>query len=191
MNIEQLVTHLAGRIAQGMRPSDEVSRRYLDALRRLGEHALTKWSAASAAGIQCGVEVRQRRNGATHRCGAPAAGSCVVCSKPTCIDHALVSVADGRIICDGCVVAVASHYGSPPPPRRPKDQGEAYAKLRVLGLAPGATLGEIKFAHRTLVKRYHPDGKIGRNAERAEAKMKQINAAYSWLLAHYQEQGAA
>jgi hypothetical protein len=44
---------------------------------------------------------------------------------------------------------------SPPPPEQPKmTEAEAY---RVLGLAPGASLEEIRSAYRRLMKRVHPD----------------------------------
>ena len=47
---------------------------------------------------------------------------------------------------------------------------------KVLGVAPGASEEEIKKAHRTLAKKYHPDLNPG-NAAAAE-KMNEINAAY-------------
>jgi DnaJ-domain-containing protein 1 len=44
---------------------------------------------------------------------------------------------------------------SPPPPEQPKmTEAEVY---RVLGLAPGASLEEIRAAYRRLMKRVHPD----------------------------------
>lgn len=55
----------------------------------------------------------------------------------------------------------------------------------VLGLFPGATLEQVKKAHRTLAKRYHPDRFVGApESERrqAEARMIQVNGAYSELL---------
>ena len=50
---------------------------------------------------------------------------------------------------------------------------------KVLGVAPGASEEEIKRAHRTLAKKYHPDTNPG-NAAAAE-KMNEINAAYDIL----------
>ncbi|MBQ3796014.1 MAG: J domain-containing protein [Butyrivibrio sp.] len=50
---------------------------------------------------------------------------------------------------------------------------------KVLGVAPGASEEEIKRAHRTLAKKYHPDLNPG-NAAAAE-KMNEINAAYDIL----------
>ncbi len=50
---------------------------------------------------------------------------------------------------------------------------------KVLGVAPGASEEEIKKAHRTLAKKYHPDLNPG-NAAAAE-KMNEINAAYDIL----------
>ncbi len=50
---------------------------------------------------------------------------------------------------------------------------------KVLGVSPGATQEEIKKAHRTLAKKYHPDLNPG-NAYAAE-KMNEVNAAYDIL----------
>ncbi|MEM9834097.1 MAG: J domain-containing protein [Bacteroidota bacterium] len=51
-----------------------------------------------------------------------------------------------------------------------------------LGLAPGATVGEIKKAFRTLALKYHPD--INPNQE-AKRNFQQIADAYEYLLAHH------
>ena len=50
---------------------------------------------------------------------------------------------------------------------------------KVLGVEPGASEEEIKKAHRTLAKKYHPDMNPG-NVYAAE-KMNEINAAYDIL----------
>ena len=50
---------------------------------------------------------------------------------------------------------------------------------KVLGVAPGASEEEIKKAHRTLAKKYHPDLNPGDKA--AAEKMNEINAAYDIL----------
>lgn len=50
---------------------------------------------------------------------------------------------------------------------------------KVLGVAPGASDEEIKKAHRTLAKKYHPDLNPGDSA--AAEKMNEINAAYDIL----------
>ncbi|MCR5402743.1 MAG: DnaJ domain-containing protein [Butyrivibrio sp.] len=50
---------------------------------------------------------------------------------------------------------------------------------KVLGVAPGASEEEIKKAHRSLAKKYHPDLNPGDAA--AASKMNEINAAYDIL----------
>ncbi len=50
---------------------------------------------------------------------------------------------------------------------------------KVLGVSPGASEEEIKRAHRTLAKKYHPD--INPGNEAAAEKMNEINAAYDIL----------
>ncbi len=55
----------------------------------------------------------------------------------------------------------------------------------VLGLFPGASLAQVKKAHRKLAKRYHPDRFMSApEPERyhAEQKMILVNAAYAELL---------
>ncbi len=51
---------------------------------------------------------------------------------------------------------------------------------KVLGVSPGASQEEIKKAHRTLAKKYHPDLHPGDSA--ASEKMNEINAAYDMLI---------
>lgn len=59
---------------------------------------------------------------------------------------------------------------------------------RVLGVSPDASEDEIKAAYRTLAKKYHPDVN---HAPDAEAKMKEINDAYSQLIKMKREGGRA
>ena len=56
--------------------------------------------------------------------------------------------------------------------------------LNVLGLSPNATHDEIKFEYKRLVMRFHPDRvhHLGEQfVKEAEAKMKEINEAYTFL----------
>lgn len=52
--------------------------------------------------------------------------------------------------------------------------------FQVLGISPSATEDEIKQAYRKLAKKYHPDLNPGDAA--AEAKMKEINEAYTMAI---------
>ncbi|MBE5808069.1 MAG: J domain-containing protein [Clostridiales bacterium] len=51
---------------------------------------------------------------------------------------------------------------------------------RVLGVSPNASEDEIKKAYRALAKKYHPD--VNHGSKEAEAKMKEVNEAYSALM---------
>ena len=51
---------------------------------------------------------------------------------------------------------------------------------RVLGVTPQATDEEIKKAYRALAKKYHPD--VNQGSAQAEARMKEINEAYSLVM---------
>ena len=53
---------------------------------------------------------------------------------------------------------------------------------QVLGLSPGASDDEIKAAYRKLAKKYHPD--LNGGSAEAEARMKEVNEAYSELIKH-------
>lgn len=51
---------------------------------------------------------------------------------------------------------------------------------RVLGVSPNASEDEIKKAYRELAKKYHPD--VNNGSASAEARMKEINEAYSTIM---------
>ncbi len=51
---------------------------------------------------------------------------------------------------------------------------------RVLGVSPNASEDEIKKAYRNLAKKYHPD--VNNGSPEAEARMKEVNEAYSQLM---------
>ncbi len=58
---------------------------------------------------------------------------------------------------------------------------------QVLGVSREATDDEIKAAYRTLAKKYHPD--LNGGSAQAEAKMKEVNEAYTLLIKHKGQQG--
>ena len=51
---------------------------------------------------------------------------------------------------------------------------------RVLGVSPQSTDEEIKKAYRSLAKKYHPD--VNNGSAEAEARMKEVNEAYSLIM---------
>ena len=51
---------------------------------------------------------------------------------------------------------------------------------RVLGVSPQATDDEVKKAYRALAKKYHPD--VNNGSPDAEARMKEVNEAYSTIM---------
>ena len=57
----------------------------------------------------------------------------------------------------------------------------------VLGVSPGASDDEIKAAYRKLAKKYHPD--LNNGSPEAEARMKEVNEAYTLLIKHKGQTG--
>ena len=51
---------------------------------------------------------------------------------------------------------------------------------RVLGVSPNASEEEINKAYKQLARKYHPD--LNNGSKEAEAKMKEINEAYSQVM---------
>ena len=51
---------------------------------------------------------------------------------------------------------------------------------RVLGVSQSASEDEIKKAYRNLAKKYHPD--VNNGSAEAEARMKEVNEAYSQVM---------
>jgi len=69
---------------------------------------------------------------------------------------------------------------------------EDWEEYELLGLAPGASLVEVKAAYRERIKQCHPDKFVGRGAEfrqLAEERAKAVNAAYKILLAKFETGG--
>lgn len=57
----------------------------------------------------------------------------------------------------------------------------------VLGVSPGASDDEIMAAYRKLAKKYHPD--LNNGSAEAEARMKEVNEAYTLLIKHKGQTG--
>ena len=60
---------------------------------------------------------------------------------------------------------------------------------KVLGISPNASDDEVKKAYRQLAKKYHPD--LNPGDKTAEAKMKEINAAYNQIINRDKNGGSA
>lgn len=69
-----------------------------------------------------------------------------------------------------------NHGPHQPPPRSGSPHDPRHTDLAILGLGPGASLREVKAAHRRLVKRHHPD--VGGDAE----TFRHIDDAYRRLI---------
>ena len=61
-----------------------------------------------------------------------------------------------------------------------KEEKAMMDPYRVLGVSPNASEEEIKKAYKQLARKYHPD--LNNGSKEAEAKMKEINEAYSQVM---------
>lgn len=96
----------------------------------------------------------------------------------------LLEFAD-RVLTGG-VTGATREAPSPPPSPPQADPGRArYERsCAVLGLAPGASFGDVKAAYRNLMRRFHPDIFARLRPQLrwfAEEKAKEINEAYAYL----------
>jgi hypothetical protein len=73
-----------------------------------------------------------------------------------------------------------SGHRPPEPPKRPPTTAQTHA--RTLGLDLGFSVEELKRRYKILAKQHHPDLHGGDRSQ--EERLKEINAAYTWLLAH-------
>lgn len=175
----------------------EVQDPFLADLREWGVHLLERsgrWRAVLQSGIRCDVPVR----GST--CGRGAVGACVVCRKPACLAHSLIS-AGADVVCFACVQQAAHAAGNgtadargpnvgPAGARQTKEQMEDQLRrkhLKTLGLGPRASLEDVKTSFKKIAAKNHPD-RLGRatDAKRAEsiARFKAASEAHHWLLEH-------
>lgn len=65
---------------------------------------------------------------------------------------------------------------------RMRTGGRLAEAMEVLGLEPGFDLATLRRRYRALVKRHHPD--LNGGSREAEERLKRINEAYSYLVAH-------
>jgi hypothetical protein len=101
MNIAELLVGFGAQVAQDVRTDNPTTDGYVRAVARLMQHA-SKWAAVSASGIKCATHFKNPI-GELHLCGTAAIGACVACGQATCFSHAMISPADGQIVCYGCV----------------------------------------------------------------------------------------
>ena len=83
-------------------------------------------------------------------------------------------------------LGIGSRRQQAPPPRQPQPRADASEPwYDVLGVAPDATLDQIKRGYRQKISQYHPD-KVANSADEirqlAESRSKQINTAYEYAI---------
>lgn len=131
VNIAELLVGLGAQVAQDIRTDNPAADGYVRAIGRLMQHA-SKWAAVSASGIQCATRFTTPI-GELRPCSTAAIGACVACGQPTCFSHAMVSPADGQLVCYGCVGVAqriarrmgADWHAEKQPPPQPQDRRSA------------------------------------------------------------------
>jgi len=143
----------------------------------VSRHAPRKWGIPADKPNLCFVEA-----GPAY-CQAPAVGLCLICRRPVCLNHALVSV-DASLVCYACMKDHAKVAKPWQPPRQHRQQTAAQSALawayELLGVDDDATDAEIKKAYKQAVARYHPDRAENAQAAKADAQVfKTIQGAYA------------
>lgn len=190
MNLKQILAGLGGVMAQQVQTENPVADNYVRAFGRILEHAST-WAAVSASGVRCATHFRDPM-GFLRSCSEGAIAGCVVCQRPTCFHHAMISPIDGTVVCFGCVGHAQRMFegeGQAEPRERTKrraridddESSERKKHLRTLGLEPDADWDDIERSYKSLVLKCHPDRVSPSERQRATKRMAKINVAFSWL----------
>jgi hypothetical protein len=162
-------------------------------MRELGEWvsvlqrpALAKWTPVVLSGAKCSVRHDRRP------CGRQGIGKCVLCEQLVCLRHAAVGF-DATVICETCLDDYAETIkgkakdrpqDQAPPPPADDEATKRKAAFTTLGLTDDSTWEEVRQEYRDLVKKFHPDKHATKTAaqrKKAEQKMAEINAAYTYL----------
>lgn len=206
MNIPEILVALGAQVAQEVRTDNAIADGYVRSVAKLMSYA-SRWAAVSGSGIRCLTRFRNPL-GEIASCDAAGIGACVACGRPTCFAHAMISPADGNMICFGCV-GIAERAAKvapdvPPAPvsdsgpvcscanpwMRDKDcllhgergeQDQRKKHLKVLGLSKDANWLQIQAAYRRLAQEHHPDKVPAHRRGAAHQKMAKINKAFAWL----------
>lgn len=190
--LEEMLGMVMGRLAQGLRGDDPVSRFYLESLQRLLRHTMGHWSAVSASRLRCTIEIPAQGRGHVHACPRPAAGPCGACGQLVCIAHAMVSPQTPVLLCATCASRAFPKLAPtwrgaarPVAAAAPVEREIRQQHLRTLGLTEDASTEDIREAQRRHARRHHPDRQRDpKKRLAAEKRMKAINEAASWLLRH-------
>ncbi len=196
MDVSQILAMLGSQVAQQVRTDHPNADGYVHAVGRLMGHA-ARWQAVGATGIRC-VTRFVNPLGEHLVCDQRAIGGCVVCRRPMCLAHAMVSPRDGTGVCFGCVGDAQSAAGHAPGPASgasgpravPDDEGVRLGHLATLGLERGASGTAIHAAYKALAFENHPDRAQGSRKDAAKVRLSDINQAYAWLVSHPEETAA-
>lgn len=181
-------------MAQQVQTENPVADGYVRAFGRILEHA-SNWAAVSGSGVRCSTHFRDPM-GFIRPCPEGAIAGCVVCQRPTCFHHAMISPADGTVVCFGCVGQAqrmhAEHAHAEPRERTRRrvseqDDGEGSERkkhLRTLGLGADAEWSDVERSYKHLVLKCHPDRVSPSERQRATKRMARINVAFAWLRDH-------
>lgn len=161
------------------------------------QEAVQKWGITMMSGMPCGC---------APRCQRTAVGPCVICRKPTCLEHAFTS-SDAYLACHACIHQASVGQGNTPP-RRERSHAKDHAKsssshsseptdedlrkknLKTLKLKPGAEDDEIRAAFKKIAFENHPDRVPEKKREAATKRFLEAKAAYEWLIQHAEQKAA-
>jgi hypothetical protein len=128
-------------------------------------------------------------------CDVDAVAECIACGDPVCLAHGHISHR-AEAICDECVQKQVDKREKKQRKNRkqrtttPSKDAEVTQAFMFLGVNPGASWAEVSAAYKSAASANHPDKFQGQNRVQAEARLKNINAAFAILKAHYEKRAA-
>ncbi len=161
-------------------------------LSRISTNGALKWLPQASSQMPCQIP-HYHAGKPVGPCESVAIDSCIICKRPTCLDHCFVND-HCEVVCFLCVQEmVKGAQGvpadkSPPneaPPQneaREEAQKKAWWALGVLGVQKDSSFEEVKTAHRKLSAQWHPDRNSG-----DERRFKDVQSAFEILKVAYGE----
>jgi len=157
-----------------------------------GHNGALKWLPQASSQMPCQIP-HYHAGKPVGPCENVAIDSCIICKRPTCLDHCFVND-HCEVICFLCVQEMVKGAqgipadSTPPNEEPPQNEAREQAKqkawwaLGVLGVQKDSSFDDVKAAHRKLSAQWHPDRSGG-----DEKRFKDVQLAFEILKVAYGE----